>query len=104
MKFVVENNLRNLDMNTETYQLGKRLDSFNYKEEQERILAILEKDCSVVLDMTECNYISSSGLRVLLYCKKVAASKGLKLILKGVSPEVKDIMDITGFENFFDYA
>jgi anti-anti-sigma regulatory factor len=34
----------------------------------------------------------------------VAASKGLKLYLKGVSDEVKDIMDVTGFNNFFDYA
>ena len=30
--------------------------------------------------------------------------KGLKLFLKGVSDEVKDIMDVTGFNNFFDYA
>jgi anti-sigma B factor antagonist len=58
----------------------------------------------VVLDMTACKYISSSGLRVLLYTKKVAASKGQKLYLKGVSDEVKDIMDVTGFNNFFDYA
>ena len=91
-------------MDIEKYQIGKELDSFNYQQVQDDILAILEKDCSVVLDMTECNYVSSSGLRVLLYCKKVAASKGLKLFLKGVTPEVKDIMDITGFENFFDYA
>ena len=54
--------------------------------------------------MTDCKYISSTGLRVLLYSKKVAASKGLKLYLKDVSEEVKDIMNVTGFENFFDYA
>ena len=54
--------------------------------------------------MTDCKYISSTGLRVLLYTKKVAASKGLNLCLKSVSPEVKDIMDVTGFTEFFDYA
>ena len=91
-------------MNTETYKLGEELDSFNHEQVQKEILTILEKGCDAVLDMTDCIYISSTGLRVLLYSKKVAASKGLKLYLKGVSEEVKDIMNVTGFENFFDYA
>ena len=91
-------------MNTETYQLGKELDSFNYQEVQNAILAILEKGCSVELDMSACNYISSSGLRVLLYTKKVAAAKGLKVCLKGMGAEVQDIMSVTGFDQFFDYA
>ena len=86
-------------MNTETYKLGEELDSFNYKQVQEEILAILEKGCNVVLDMAACKYISSTGLRVLLYTKK-----GLNIYLKDVSAEVKDIMDVTGFNNFFDYA
>ena len=91
-------------MNTETYKLGGELDSFNHEEVQEGILAILDKGSSVLLDMTDCKYVSSTGLRVLLYSKKVAATKGLKVCLKGISSEVKDVMDVTGFSNFFDYA
>ena len=91
-------------MNTETYKLGAELDSFNYQQVQDDILAILEKGNSVLLDMTACHYISSTGLRVLLYSKKVAAAKGLKICLSGISDEVKDVMDVTGFSNFFDYA
>ena len=53
-------------MDTEVYKLGEELDSFNYQEVQDAILAILEQDSSVELDMTACNYVSSSGLRVLL--------------------------------------
>lgn len=89
-------------MNIDNYQLGEELDSFNYQQVQEDILAILEKGCSAVLDMTACKYVSSTGLRVLLYSKKVAASKGLKLYLVGMSDEVKDIMEVTGFDSFFD--
>ena len=89
-------------MNIEIYQLSEELDSFNYQQVQDGILAILEKDCSAVLDMTACKYVSSTGLRVLLYSKKVAASKELKLYLVGMNPEVKDIMEVTGFESFFD--
>ena len=91
-------------MNTEIYKLGAELDSFNYQQVQDDILAILNGGSSVVLDMTACKYVSSTGLRVLLYTKKVAVAKGLKLSLKGVSDEVKDIMSVTGFDNFFDYA
>ena len=72
-------------MNTESYKLGKELDSFNYKEVQDGILAILDKGVNTVIDMTDCHYISSTGLRVLLYSKKMAASKGLKLYLSGIS-------------------
>ena len=89
-------------MNTETYKLGKELDSFNSDDVQNGIIAILEKGNNVVLDMTGCNYISSTGLRVLLYSKKLAASKGLKVCLVGMTSEVKDIMDVTGFSNFFE--
>lgn len=89
-------------MNLETYQLGEELDSFNHQQVQDDILAILEKGSNAVIDMTACNYISSTGLRVLLFSKKMAASKGLKLYLVGISDEVKDIMDVTGFNSFFD--
>jgi anti-anti-sigma factor len=91
-------------MNTESYKLGAELDSFNHQQVQNDILAILEKGCNAVIDMTDCHYISSTGLRVLLYSKKTAAQKGLKISLMGINEEVKDIMDVTGFSNFFDYA
>ena len=89
-------------MKIESYKLGEELDSFNYQEVQDGIIAILEKGNNAVLDMTACNYISSTGLRVLLYSKKVAASKGLNFYLVGMNDEVKDIMNVTGFDNFFD--
>ena len=89
-------------MKFETYQLAKELDSFNYQQVQDDILAILEKGSSAIVDMTACKYVSSTGLRVLLYSKKIAASKGLRLCLVGISDEVQDIMNVTGFNTFFD--
>ena len=91
-------------MNIETYKVGERLDSFNYQQVQNDILAILEKGSNVLVDMNACNYISSTGLRVLLFAKKMAATKGLKIYLKGVNAEVQDIMSVTGFDGFFDYV
>ena len=89
-------------MNTETYKLPEELDSFNNKEVQDGIKAILERGCNAVLDMGACHYISSTGLRVLLYSKKMAAAKGQEFYLVGISNEVRDIMIVTGFNSFFE--
>ena len=90
-------------MSAEIYKLGASLDSSNNVQEQEKILAIFEKGSNVILDMTDCTYVSSAGLRVMLYSYKVANSKGLKLYLVGVCDEVRDVMSMTGFEKFFEY-
>ena len=89
-------------MDWDIYKLGAELNSYNYQEVQDGIMAILEKGNNVVLDMTGCKYVSSMGLRVLLYSKKVAMAKELQVYLVGVNAEVKDIMSVTGFDNFFD--
>ena len=89
-------------MDWDIYKLGAELNSYNYQEVQDGIMAILEKGSNVVLDMTGCKYVSSMGLRVLLYSKKVAMSKELQVYLVGVNADVKDIMSVTGFDNFFD--
>ena len=89
-------------MKAEVYKLGVSLDSSNSNQEQEKILAIFDAGSGVILDMTDCTYVSSAGLRVLLYSYKVAASKGQKIVLVGVCDEVRDVMSMTGFEKFFD--
>ena len=90
-------------MKAEVYKLGASLDSSNSTQEQEKILAVFDSGNSVILDMTDCTYVSSAGLRVMLYSYKVAASKGLKVYLVGVCAEVRDVMNMTGFEKFFDF-
>ena len=78
-------------MNIDIYKLGDELDSFNYREVQDGIQAILDKGSHAVLDMTACKYVSSTGLRVLLYSKKVADSKGLKFYLVGISVRISRV-------------
>ena len=48
-------------MNIDIYKLGDELDSFNYREVQDGIQAILDKGSHAVLDMTACKYVSSTG-------------------------------------------
>lgn len=90
-------------MSAKVHKVGPVLDASSSKDEQQVILSILdEKEC-VILDLSECTYVSSAGLRVMLYAYKVAAANGLCVYLVGVSNEVREVMRITGFEHFFKY-
>lgn len=77
------------------------MDSNTAPEAQGAILPLIVPDCRMVLDMDQCNYVSSAGLRVLLMIAKLLASKGGQCALATVSDEIKDVMDITGFASFF---
>jgi anti-anti-sigma factor len=93
------------------------------QETDERIIAILsgeldtaaaaqtEKDLQplldsmgkeIVLDCKELEYISSSGLRVLLSILKQAQSVGSRVVLKNVNDVIHDVLDISGFISIFD--
>ena len=75
--------------------LSGRIDSNNAAETEKGILAQLEghKNAAVILDASALEYISSAGLRVILRVKKSYPD----LTIKGVSPEVYEILDMTGF-------
>jgi anti-anti-sigma factor len=51
--------------------------------------------------MNKCGYVSSAGLRVLLMLAKHLTAQDGHLALVGVCPEIKDVMEMTGFINFF---
>ncbi|MCD7816297.1 MAG: STAS domain-containing protein [Bacteroides sp.] len=89
--------------NVEVHKVGEVLDVSTSKMEQEAITQILDQGKNVALDLSECKYVSSAGLRVMLYSYKVAAMDGLKLFLIGVSEDVKEVMAITGFKRFFSF-
>lgn len=58
-------------------------------------------DCDIVIDCTELNYISSSGLRIVLNVFKHTRSNGHKAILKGMSEDIKEVFHLSGFLQLF---
>lgn len=59
-------------------------------------------DSDVVIDCTELNYISSSGLRILLNIYKHTRTNGHKAILKGLKDDVKEVFQLSGFLQLFN--
>jgi anti-sigma B factor antagonist len=71
---------------------------------QTELLAALQGGNRLLVDMKAVTYLSSAGLRMLLLLyRQVAAKKG-KVVLVGVSEEIRDTMSMTGFINFFTLA
>ncbi|KPJ85427.1 MAG: hypothetical protein AMS17_14370 [Spirochaetes bacterium DG_61] len=68
---------------------------------QEKIIPYLVPGCLLVFDMEKCPTISSAGLRLLLMLAKQIMKIGGKGALTGLSEEIKEVMQMTGFENIF---
>jgi anti-anti-sigma factor len=83
-------------------KLSGSLDGGTVNEAQEKIMPVLSSNnLSLVLDMKECGYVSSAGLRLLLMAAKQLSTQNGILVLSGLSDEIKDVMEMTGFNNFF---
>lgn len=55
----------------------------------------------ITIDFAGLNYISSAGMRILLVLAKRAAAYGRKVIISGMSEDIKQIFQLTGFDNMF---
>ena len=58
-------------------------------------------DKDVVIDCTDLNYISSSGMRILLNIYKHTRTNGHNAILRGLKDDVKEVFQISGFLQLF---
>ena len=74
------------------------LDNAASSQAESGLAPVFERtDCDVVIDCTELNYISSSGLRIMLNIYKHTRANGHKAILKGLSEDVKEVFQLSGF-------
>lgn len=84
--------------------LSGELDTAAAQETEKALQPLLEsKGKDIVIDCTSLEYISSSGLRVLLSILKQADSVGSKVTLKNVNDVIRDVMELTGFITLFHF-
>ncbi|MCI6714587.1 MAG: STAS domain-containing protein [Lachnospiraceae bacterium] len=81
-----------------TMKLGGRLDTTTAPELEKAFEENMDVSKDLILDMKELEYISSAGLRVLLTAQKKMNQSG-KMKLTGVSDEVMEVFEITGFSD-----
>lgn len=79
-----------------TLAVEGRIDTVTAPALDEAIASIGADVRSLVLDMGKVEYISSSGLRTLLKAQKKMNKIG-SLLLRNVSADVLEVLEITGF-------
>ncbi|MBE5943994.1 MAG: STAS domain-containing protein [Lachnospiraceae bacterium] len=56
-----------------------------------------------VLDMSECDYVASSGLRAILSAQKKMNSLHGKMIVRNVIGDVMEVFEMTGFADILTF-
>ncbi|MGM0501451.1 MAG: STAS domain-containing protein [Bacillota bacterium] len=80
-------------------QLIGDLDGDSAATTKKEIISHINGNSKLVFDMSKCEYISSVGLRVLLIIAKKSKAKGGTAVLAGLTDEVEEVMEVTGFSH-----
>lgn len=87
---------KKINNNAVTLIVSGRLDTQTAPELEAELDAVLEDASELTFDMTNLEYVSSAGLRVILKAQKVMNTKG-SMKLTGVNDSIMEVFDITGF-------
>ena len=86
-----------------TMVLDGRLDTTAAPEAEEALRKALPDCESLTVDMEKLEYISSAGLRVLMFAKRELRKQGCdKMKLTHVNEIIMEIFEVTGFSDIFD--
>ena len=80
-----------------------RLDTINYSILEKRLMELLDQNVTKILvNCSQMDYVSSSGLRILLMAlKRITMVKG-KFVLCGLQENIREIFEISGFTTIFE--
>ena len=78
--------------------LEGRLDTTTAPDLEKELKNSLDGVADLTLDMTNLDYISSAGLRVLLTAHKAMLKQG-KMKVTNASDIVREVFDVTGFSD-----
>ncbi|MBQ3790260.1 MAG: STAS domain-containing protein [Lachnospiraceae bacterium] len=84
--------------NQTTLYLKGRMDLGGARSASGPFMEQADQAMKIVLDCSELEYVASAGLRVLKQLHQTMKDKGGNLILKGIRPDVMDILEMTGFD------
>ena len=80
-----------------------RLDTAAAVQTAEDIKPLLEAaNAEIILDCTDLEYISSSGLRIFLTIRKEAAAHSSKIIVRNINADIRQVFVMTGFVSLFE--
>lgn len=88
-----------------TLALSGRLDTLSARQLEGDLQKVYRQGFDkLVLDLAELEYISSTGLRVILTVQKQCKSRGAVLAVKNAGAAVAEAFEITGFSGFLTFG
>ena len=87
---------KKIDNESVTLIVSGRLDTQTAPELENELDSILSGLKELTFDMTNLEYVSSAGLRVILKAQKAMNAQG-SMKLTGVNDSIMEVFDITGF-------
>ena len=80
-----------------------RLDTAAAVSTTEAVKPLMEAaNREIILDCSQLECISSSGLRIFLSIRKEAAAHGSKVIVKNINSDIRQVFMMTGFISLFE--
>jgi len=77
--------------------LEGRLDTITSQELGELLPNEKRKGLNIDINFEKLEYISSAGLRLLVYFKKEAQATNNSLVVRNINDVVKEVFSVTGF-------
>lgn len=84
-----------------TISVGGRLDTSTAPQLENEIKQNISGITELTIDMSELEYISSAGLRVLLSAQKIMNKQG-NMTIRNVKKEIAEIFEVTGFDDILN--
>lgn len=84
-----------------TFLLDGRLDTITSPELESKINEVVDDAKKLTLDLSELEYISSAGLRVLLGALQTMEGKG-EMVVCNLTASVREVFELTGFSRLFN--
>ena len=84
-----------------TVALEGRLDTTTAPQLDKELDPIAEDVKELVFDITNLDYVSSAGLRILLSMHKNMSARG-RMVLRGANENVMEVFEVTGFANILN--
>ena len=90
------NIVKTVENKTLTILLEGRVDTTTAPRLEQEVKDSADGVTELIFDFTKLDYISSAGLRVLLFAQKLMNKQG-KMKIRGVNEPVMEILEVTGF-------
>jgi anti-sigma B factor antagonist len=91
----------NKNGNELTVTIEGRLDTLTAPQLEQKLDPALADVNKLIFDLTELEYISSAGLRVLLASRQKMEGKD-GMTVKNVNDDIMEVFEITGFADILD--